>query len=378
MKKNIFKPIIIILCTLLILALAYFITNKHLINKDSNPKQNEGQNDKQSTPNLFVLKEDYDVGISLISIDNNGEEKTIYDFSKYNRYIEDSFFVNYYYDAKENKIYLNIKSNEQNNYTSNSQWEIATIDLNTTNDEYKLNILTTINIERDKFDKMFADNITKLGNNIYFANSYLYKLNLDDLKIQKMDIKSEKASINVYSYGNNTLIYDTYNGTRAIYKYNISTNKQEKIANNANIEYVYKNELIYQDDNYDFYSYNLDTFETKKIRNGEAKGTLGFSFIIPYNNSYLNTINNTFYYNDKDTYEFSCEKIDSSICHYLSIDKYMIYGNNLVINLRDMMGELPPDGDIALDITVDLNTKEIKSIKKLKKAINYSKFTYIK
>lgn len=352
--------------------------NNNFRNDVSGNNNNEtivlNENFKNTT--LFALKgeEEY---LSLIALDNNGSETIIYDFNDYDRDIED---VRYYYDSTKGIIYLSIMSYEKNNHSDeNLKFNIASIDLTTDSNNYKLNVLTEIKVERDYFDKIGADSITKLGNYIYFANSQLYKMNLNSYKVEKMNVTSEGRQIEVLGYNDNILIY---NSGEEIYKFNLSNNNKEKIVENAIIEYIYGNEVIYVDvtDYKNIYkSYNLDTNEVKQISNDVGRSLSGFSYTIPNQKSYLSLIGDTFYYNNDKKFKLSCDDITIDVCNNFAVDSYIVYSDYIIVTGAANAGPNDSAEEYkALLINIDLKNQIIKSVNETDSLTTYRYITYIK
>lgn len=386
-KRNNALVIFVIILCLLVLGLSGYIIYDKLLSPNNNQSKNIDNNPANSVINdnnlrktaLFAIKSEENVGKSLVAIDENGTETVIYNFSNYNRDIMD---MQYYYDLETESMYLSIESYEKNNHREeNQKWEIAKIDLSSNN--YDLKILKEIKVDRNNFDKMFADNITKLGNYLYFSNSQLYKMNLDDYNVEKMDVTSNSRSIIVLSYSDNILIY---NIDETIYKYNLVTETKEKIASNAIIEYIYKNELVYEDiKNHDdvYYSYNLDTNEAKQISEPINRGKLGFSYAIPYNKGYLylsfTDSSETFTYDNNKRIKLSCDKFDIDVCKDFEIDSYIVYSDNILVTGAANVGPNDSVEDYrTFEIKINLNNQNITTIGKSNGLKSYRYITYIK
>lgn len=399
MKKNKGLIITIIILSVLVLLIGgYIVYEKTLsteknnfgseVNKDVNniTENNNWDNEVNNNDNdTTVVLNDYLKNItafalkyeeekfSLIALENNGEERIIYDFTNYDRKIESA---RYYYDSTNGVIYLSIESCDKENF-KDTKHNIASIDLNTNGEDYKLNILTEIKVERDLWDMLHgADNITKLGNYIYFANSHLYKMNLSNYNVEKLDVTSKSRAIEVLGYKDNILIY---NSEDKIYKYNLSNNNKEKIAENAIIKYIYGNELIYVDvtDYKNIYkSYNLDTNEVKQISSDVGGFWEGVSYVIPYQNSYLSSFGDTFYYNN-NSFKLSCDKISFDAYEYFDVGTYISYSDHIIVTGYVCNGSVDGPVDmIDLVINIDLSNQIINSVKESNAHYHY--VTYIK
>lgn len=315
---------------------------------------------------LFSLKRVQN-NLSLVALNTKGEETLIYDFADYDRIVES---VKYFYDSIKCKMYLSIKSNDDK---GNIKFNIAVIDLTTNN--YKLKNIKQIIIDRTDFDMMEADSIVKLGNDIYLANSNLYKMDIEEKEIEKMDISSESRQIKLLGYNDNILIY---NIGEEIYKLDVSNNNNEKIIDKGLLGYIYNNMIIYVDNTNGGYiskSYNLDNNELKQISEDTKHASTEFDYTIPYKDSYVSLILDTFYYGDNKSIQLTCDNVNIDGCEIVSVEKYAVYKDYLNVT------GFTSDSDAkfqAFALNIDLNTQEIKSLKKLDNIYEYSYVTYIK
>lgn len=381
MKKNKGLIITIIILSVLVLLIGGYIVYEKTLSTEKNNWGNEVNNNDND---MIVVLNDYlknisafslncgEENIKLVALENNGKEKTIYDFSNYNRKIDSA---RYCYDSTNGIIYLSLKSFDKENF-QDVKYNLASIDLNTNRDDYELNILTEIKIERNFWDGLYAESITKLGNCIYLSNHHLYKMDLSNYNIEKMDVTSQSRPIEVLGYKENVLIY---NSETNIYKHNLLNDNKEKIAENAIIEYIYGNEVIYVDvtDNKKVYkSYNIDTNEVKKISSDVMGGTIGVSYVIPYQNSYISLIGDTFYYNN-NSLKLSCDKISFEEREYFDVTSYMSYSDHAIVTGYACNGSVDGPIDIIdLVIDIDLTNQKINSVKELNNYYIY--VTYIK
>ena len=369
MKKTNFLIIGMILFGIaIILYGGYIIYGKIKPSNDDKKKEETilTLNEELKNSTLFSLKRVHN-NLSLVALNTNGEETLIYDFNDYGRIVES---VKYFYDSTKCKMYLSIQSNDDK---GNIKFNIAVIDL-TTND-YKLKNIKQIIIDGTDFDMMEAYSIVKLGNNIYLANSELYKMDIEEKEIEKMDISSEGRKIKLLGYNDNTLIY---NIGEEIYKLDVSNNKNEKIIDKGLLGYIYNNMIIYVDNTNGRYiskSYNLDNSEVKQISEYIRHGSTEFDYTIPYKDSYVSLILDTFYYGDNKSIQLTCENVNIDGCEIVSVEKYAVYNDYL--NVTGFTSDSNAKFQ-AFALNIDLNTQEIKSLKKLDKIYEYLYVTYIK
>lgn len=372
MKNNKVLVVIIIVLSIFVLVLGgYVIYDKYIVPRLFSDNNNDTVlNEELEDTVLFSIKIEGD-NYLLIALDDNGEETTIYNFSDYYRDIEN---VRYFYDDKDVVIYLSFKSYERDNHREeNEKFELALIDLRSS--DYELDILTELDVERSYFDK-FGDNITKIGNYIYFANSKLYRMDLDNYVISKLDVTSLNRSIDVLNYLDNSLIY---NVDDTIYKYDLSNDIKEVIEDDSIIEYIYKDNLVYSTGiHYVYKSYNLSSGKINKISERVGRGTSGFSFVIPYNDSFLSLINDTFYYDNRE-FKLSCVELNFDVCKNFSIDSYILYKDDLIVSGAINTG---PDSLVeeykAIIVNVNLKYYKIESIDEVDDMYMYRYVTYVK
>jgi hypothetical protein len=369
MKKTNFLIIGMILFGIaIILYGGYIIYGKIKPSNDDKKKEETilTLNEELKNSTLFSLKRVQN-NLSLVALNTNGEETLIYDFNDYGRIVES---VKYFYDSTKCKMYLSIKSNDDKD---NIKFNIAEIDLTTNN--YKLKNIKQIIFDRADFDKMDSFSIVKLGNNIYLANSELYKMDIEEKEIEKMDISSEERRIKLLGYNDNTLIY---NIDDEIYKLDVSNNNNEKIIDKGILGYIYNNMIIYVDNTNGRYiskSYNLDNNEVKQISEDIGHALTDFDFTVPYKDSYVTLIFDTFYYGDNKSIQLTCENVNIDGCGIVSVGKYAVCNDNLNVTGFTSDSNLKFQ---AFALNIDLNTQEIKSLKKLDDIYEYLYVTYIK
>lgn len=377
-KNNNFIILLLVLIIILLVGIIFLLVNDNTKNDELKNDTNKNNvvltaklNDYLKDTTSFSLKD----GLSLIALDNKGKETLIYDFLNHSRDIED---IRYFYDSSSATIYLSIKSYEKGNHKDeNLKFEIASIDLSKNREFYVVHVLTEVKVDRNYFDKMNADSLVKVGNYIYFANSKLYKMRLDDYSIESMNVSSASRQIEILRYTDNIIIYNT---DKNIYKYDVITNKREKIVENALIEYIYGNEFIYNDVSNNvtgiYKSYNLDTKEIKQISDNVGRALLGFSYAVPYKNSYISLRGNIFYYDDDKMFELNCDVVDIDACEPVFIDSYIIYRDHILVSGYVNADEVPIGK--AFKIVVDLEKGIIKSVTETDDCVQYRYVTYIK
>lgn len=373
MKKPKIKKTNFLIIGMILFGIATILYGGYIIYEKIKPTEDDKKkeeaiislNDDLKNTSLFSIK-NLSNNLSLVAVDTNGEETIIYDFKNYDHKVES---VKYFFDSMRAKIYLSIKSSDTEN---NVKFNIEEIDL-TTND-YELNNLTEIKVERDVFDSSNADNIVRLGNYIYFANSDLYKLNLEDNEIEKTDISNGITEIVLLGYNDNILIYNKEN---EIYKLDTTNNKTTKIIESGILESIYNNEVLYTDNSSNTLiakTYNLDSNENKQVI--EKSVTFSSDKIkktVPYKNSYINLNINTFYHNNKNI-ELTCDKLNIEDCISFSVNSYIVYLDNIVLYGVTHHDTLNTTGFTA---NIDLKTLEIKSSKQINEVPEYTFVTYI-
>jgi hypothetical protein len=388
MKKN--KNIFIILIILLIGGALVFkiLPSNNKNNHNENEKYNHNENKEISEDfvytNAFCIKRIKN-SLSLVAIDTHNTQRRIYNFDDYDGDVED---VKYYFDKVQSKIYLFIKNYKYDNQgEKHLKIDVALIDISAedqkfekSNDNHKIDIFSEIDVENNEFNITNVNSITKLGNNIYFSNSELYKMNLDDYKIEKMNIVSEGYQMKVLNYNNTMLVY---NSGKDIYTLNTSNNNKEKIVENGMPGYIYGNEIIYIDyaDVKQIYkSYNMDNKEVKQISDDVKNGSVEFEYAIPYGESYLSLIGNTFFYNNgNNKFELSCNNINTQYCKSFDIVSYIVYSDH--IDVTGYLNQGIDDANIEhnyANIVVDLQKQEVYSPEYTEELNEYIYVTYIK
>ena len=322
---------------------------------------------------LFAIKDDDNVK-KLIAVDNSGVEFVIYDFSKYDGRVVS---VNYFYDNNRNSIYLAIKSDMKNLPNEHDiKFDIGVIDISSEVNEYKLQILKDNIKNKYNYVSLFDGPIAKLSNYIYFEESgTLYKMSLEDYKITETNVNNPKHNIDVNSYLDKYLIY---NNDGAIYMYDKDNDSKDVILENAYIELIYKDELFYGKGLEEGkYAFNLNTKEIKKISEPINMGTLGFNYVIPYNNSYLSYIDGTFHYDNNKEFKLTCNNLHDNDCISVAADSYIRYGHNLIVVAMTNIGYEYGDAEKVFLVNIDLNNQKINSIEERSKYMMYRYITYV-
>lgn len=384
-KKWIITTIIL---SIIILILSGYIVYDKLSNQENNNcslKEENKQatlNDELKNTTSFALRErstDYGPIPMLVAIDNEGKETIIYDFLTNARAMDS---VEYYYEPTEAKIYLSIRSFPKGEMRlEHPKYELATIDLSKNVENYELKTLTEL--KRSNYSEAWAESITKIGDYIYLGNTNIYKVSLKDYSIEKMDATSTSRMINVFNYSSNLI----YNENKTIYKYNVKTGTKEVIVEDALIGYLYKNQLIYSRINSDpyqtvYYSYNLDSKETKIITSENAASYNTFEFAVPYKETYLyldGTKDTLFHYENDKEFEIKCSYFKDKLCRCNEIDSYLIYSNYIKVigTLNDELNGNVED-ILRYEMIVDLDNQNIISLNYMEDLLNYMRVTYIK
>jgi len=335
-----------------------------IVDKNIDINTQKDINDSLKDTVLFAEK-----GNSIVAVDDNGNETIIFDFLNYGKSAE---FL-YYYDKTTQLIYVNILSTYED---GTFKIEIASIDVSSDVTEFKLNVLEDVS----KYGRgISAGCITRLGQFIYFSTNEvnLYKMNLNNHVIESTDISSQKSVLRVFSYLDNILVY---NDEKTIYQYNLQDDSKKVIAENAIIEDLYKNELIYSNvaEDESYYSYNLDDGTLNKISEPTFGGMVGRSKVTPYKDSYLSFVGSTIYYDNSKSFEFSCDTIGIEECSTVDVISNIIYSDKLlVIVLIDNVGRFSPSyGTVIYDL-IDHKVTYSERFNSLDNLYPYYYVTYI-
>lgn len=350
--------IILILCIIIVLLIgiiAFLLfkdTSKNFNNKEENAineedtivSEEENNNINQELKNTisFATKK-YDNSAKLVAIQRDGTEVNILDLTKY-------FFKSpslhgeskYVYD--NGTLYVSLFTYDGDNHSH----QLASIDLNKGNGNYELKILKNLDEEKiERSSNIYADYISKIGDNIYLSQKNVYKYNLKTGEISNTNINTkENRTVWIYSYKNNLI----YQNGMDIYTYDETTNNSTLLIKNADIEFIYNNKLIYNakekstDENnsisYAFNSYDFKTKEIKKIGVGTGKGSIYDNYIVPYQNKYI-YLDSKELMNDSSTGKtLTCENMNFNSYNF-DCNKYTIWSitrsgdNKITINYED-------------------------------------------
>lgn len=308
------KKIIIFIVVILLLETAFVLLSKkrevNIINKELEGIISFALISKNNNNYIVAIKED-------------GNQVILANISSYGDNLK--------YDYFDTKLYLyfsKIDSSLENNILESY---IGYIDLSNKVKEFKIEILSKIDMNG------IPSSIAAFDNNIYISSSmdsYVYKYSIETKSMTKTMINNISIYVtNIYSLNDNLLVYnEDYN----INILNIKSNNTNLISNNGRVKYVYKDKIIYYtytNDNKDkwiYYEYDLNTNKSKKISDELFHNmSLVSNNIVPYNNSYLIT-------NGKDIYIFKNNEYEPYYSLDTNINSMTLISNNkMVISASD-------------------------------------------
>jgi hypothetical protein len=117
-------------------------------------------------------------------------------------------------------------------------------------------------------------------------------------------------------------------------------------------------------------------YQKISIKNGSVE----FEYAIPYGESYLSLIGNTFFYNNgNNKFELSCNNINTQYCKSFDIVSYIVYSDH--IDVTGYLNQGIDDANIEhnyANIVVDLQKQEVYSPEYTEELNEYIYVTYIK
>lgn len=265
--KKIIIPIVIV-AVILLIVIAYFIIN-HFNNDDN--KDNVLLNSELENTKLYATEiNDVKKERKIVAVTDNKDKIEIYKASDYSYEL--------LFEVVRDKMYIALI--KQNDTT------FGYIDLNKGNGNYEF-----VKLREEK-----SRNI----DNVYFAalDNKLYYQYIDDNSIYEYDMKiqSERkiTTCNTHcglinSIDDDIIVY--YKDDNA-YSYNITSNKETKIADNATIYFTREDNLIYSvdDKNTEGNIKSINSYNVKSNTNKELFTSLindSEQALIPYENGYI-------------------------------------------------------------------------------------------
>lgn len=294
------KIIIIVVIAVLVVGLAgYFGYSKFIKNDNSDsPNTIKGKINSELENTVSFAIKDY---TKLIAITSDGKEVLLYDSAEGNIEYEGNIIsakneygdFHYDFDATDNMIYMYLISINKEKY-------LASIDLKNGNGNYVPKVITKVELTEEEitgYSKYNGEaNIVKIGQYIYLSNKFFFKYDLQNKKMNYMNIVSNGTIFWLLKYNNNIIYNDEYN----IYYLDVSNDQSKLILSNSLPVYAYDNFLAYYyfgynsgtskvDVNTDDSYYLYDITNNKKTKISKYLKNTGSDlekyFIIPFDNS---------------------------------------------------------------------------------------------
>ena len=333
------KIIIFILILAVILPLGYLAINinnnkEHKTTNISNEK-NDKEKNNNSDKNLFVTTNLKD---KIYLVKESGKKTDIFDISDYKN--------GFSYCIDNNKLYLHLNS------------ELGYIDLSDENYKY---------IKINELEHEYPKSIAVINDTIYYVTSTnnIFRYNIKSKEKLKLDEEPFNSVNYLYKLNDNTLAY--FKAATMISKpeigiINVDNNNKYILDENANIEYIYNNELIYRknedNNNWTYFKYDVKNNTHKKISDSTySSENLYASFIIPFNDYFI-------YVNKSKIYRYKNDKSEEIYSLEYNIDSINLISNNS-INIFSY-----GDMNNAVNINLNINTLKEKTENEEKRYYN--------
>ena len=346
------SKILVLLITLIVICLvgyvvyAKFLKEEPKVPTDNNNTQEGGNSNEVVETNdvISFAKKDQKL---LVSFTSNGSETLIYDFNNELKYNDEVISLkngygefHYDYDKDENTIYVFLVDESNKKYL---------ISINLSDESNTPKVIA-------KLDKEISGNhayyVAKIGKSIYLSYMELYRYDIDNNQVFKMNIASNNRIM--WALKNNSNLI--YNIDQDIYMMD-SNNQSTLIIPNSRQAFVYNNKLIYfyegeghgtvginQDADNKYYVYDFTNSNKTLITKFVGVQSSGKEYVVPFNdglysfegrnlNKYSNSIElvHTFTCDDFDGVIDDCTEIKlnniNEIVKISDSKMLMIFGN---------------------------------------------------